>query len=300
MLFEEYVESITINDADPRVRCFWLAVTKFNDGFLRLLEDVEVTVEEWRRQRATNEKCNQRRVLELGFATFFLNRTARSGIIHNGGPIGGYEQTGNYKIDARFNRNQLARRIQRVGIYSDRINVLGDDGLVLLKRMERDARMSENAFVYLDPPYYAKGAELYLNRFTHDQHAQLAAYVSAPRSFPWIMTYDNVESVRRLYDNFPQVSFNLSYSAYERRQGQELLIHPASVVIPLEATHALPALAAGISVSKSGAELGEHSRAGMAARWVRDNFPAPGAPRSRLAHRESETLSERHFVYLIA
>ena len=130
LLFEEFVAAITINDADPRVQCFWLAVTEFTDKFLGLLEDVELTVDEWHRQRAIYEASNRKNVLELGFATFFLNRTTRSGIIHNGGPIGGYEQTGTYKIDARFNRTQLARRIQRIGIYSDRIDVSGVDGLV--------------------------------------------------------------------------------------------------------------------------------------------------------------------------
>lgn len=243
LLFEEYVEAITINDADPRVRCFWWAVTKKNDEFLSMLEDVEVSVEEWRRQREIYEKRNLRRVLELGFATFFLNRTTRSGIIHNGGPIGGFDQTGNYLIDARFNRAQLARRIQRIGFYADRIDVSGDDGLLLLRKIDLNAENAERTFVYLDPPYYVKGAELYLNRFTHDQHRILAQYLSTPKAFPWIMTYDNVSPIRELYSKFPRFSFNLSYSAYERRAGEELLIHPPSVRVTQEAKQALPAVA---------------------------------------------------------
>ncbi|HNY77888.1 MAG: DNA adenine methylase [Sedimentisphaerales bacterium] len=239
LLFEEYVEGITINDADPRIRCFWQAVTKYNDAFLALIEDVEVTVEEWRQQRMIYEKRDLRRILQLGFATFFLNRTARSGIIHNGGPIGGYDQSGNFKIDARFNRGQLIRRIQRIGAYSDRIRVSGDDGLALLKKLNHSPTQAKQTFVYLDPPYYAKGPELYLNRFTHDQHARLAAYLSTPKNFPWILTYDNVPAVRSLYVRFPQICFSLSYSAYGRREGQELLIHPELVVIPPSATHAL-------------------------------------------------------------
>lgn len=243
LLFEEFVEAITINDADPRIRCFWQAATLHNDAFLGLLQDVNVTVEEWHKQRAIYDKRDLRKVLELGFATFFLNRTSRSGIIHNGGPIGGHDQTGNYLINARFNREQLSRRIQRIGIYSDRISVSGDDGLVLLKKLNKSHVRANNTFVYLDPPYYAKGPELYMNRFTGYQHSQLATYLQTPKNFLWVMTYDDVEAIRNLYTGLPQFSFNLQYSANGHRKGQELLIHPESVLIPCEAKKELPYVA---------------------------------------------------------
>ena len=243
LLFEEYVEAITINDADPRIRCFWQATTLYNDAFLGLLQNVSVTVEEWHRQRVIYDKCDLRKVLELGFATFYLNRTSRSGIIHNGGPIGGFDQTGNYLIDARFNREQLARRIQRIGIYSDRISVSDDDGLALLKKLNKRHVRANTTFVYLDPPYYAKGPELYMNRFTDDQHGKLATYLKTQKNFQWIMTYDDVEAIRDLYEGFPQFSFNLQYSACDHRKGQELLIHPESVRIPDEAINVLPYVA---------------------------------------------------------
>lgn len=243
LLFEEYVEAITINDADPRIRCFWQAITLHNDAFLGLLHDVNVTVEEWYKQRAIYDKRDLRKVLELGFATFFLNRTSRSGIIHNGGPIGGFDQTGNYLIDARFNREQLTRRIQRIGIYSDRIFVSGDDGLVLLKKLNKHHMRTSATFVYLDPPYYAKGPELYMNRFSDDQHSKLAAYLKTRKNFQWMMTYDDVEAIRDLYAGFPQFSFSLQYSASDHRKGQELLIYPESVQVSSEAKNVLPYVA---------------------------------------------------------
>lgn len=244
LLFEEYVDVITINDADPRICCFWESVTRFNDRFLERLADVPVTVREWRRQREIYAKCDLRRVFEVGFATFFLNRTTRSGIVHNGGPIGGYDQTGNYKIDARFAREQLARRVQRIGAYTDRIEVSGEDGLVLLRKLNRSPSRSRRTFVYLDPPYYGKGAELYMNRFTHAEHAALASYLRSSRRFQWILTYDDVHEISELYSGFSQLSFSLSYSAYERRTGQELLVHPAAINVPAAATEALPQLCA--------------------------------------------------------
>ena len=82
-----------------------------------------------------------------------------------------------------------------------------------------------------------------MNRFTHDQHGQLATYLSTPKNFPWIMSYDNVEAIRNFYAQFPMFCFALQYSANKHQKGQEILIHPDLVRIPKEAKQALPAVA---------------------------------------------------------
>ena len=128
LLFEEYADRVVINDADPRMYCFWAAVTGQTQEFIEMVRAVPVSVDEWHRQRDVYVTCELQSSLELGFATFFLNRTGRSGIIHSGGPIGGYDQTGAYKIDARFNRSDLIRRIGRIGAYADRIDAVDKDG----------------------------------------------------------------------------------------------------------------------------------------------------------------------------
>lgn len=243
LLFEEYVESITINDLDPRIRCFWQAVTRHTEAFLDLLARTPLTVREWRRQRAVYLKRDLRSVLRLGFATFYLNRTSRSGIHDSGGPIGGIDQTGNYKIDARFNRKQLAQRIVRLAAYADRIDITGEDGLALLRKLQRSDSKAPRAFVYLDPPYYSKGRDLYFNNMSHQEHAALARFLQSAKRFRWVMTYDDVPAVRKLYEAMPQVGFDLSYSSYERRTGKELLIHPPEVDVS-SAVPCLPCQAA--------------------------------------------------------
>lgn len=243
LLYDEYVDRITINDADPRVRCFWQAVTRHNEAFLEQLASVRISIREWKRQRAIYESRDLRKGFELGFATFYLNRTTRSGIVHNGGPIGGYDQRGDYKLDARFNPDELADRIERIGRYADRISVSGDDGLALLRKINRSKLNASKTLVYLDPPYYGKGPVLYFNRFTHEQHGQLAAFLGSAPRFRWVMTYDNVNEVRDLYQYFPKIAFSLSYSAFERRDGEELLIHPPSVALPPNAKRLLRAVA---------------------------------------------------------
>ena len=244
LLCEEYVDAITINDADPRVYAFWIAVTKFNDAMTEMLSGVDVSVEEWHRQREIYEAADLRSPTKLGFATFFLNRTTRSGIIHNGGPIGGFDQTGNYGIDARFNKSELTTRIRRIGAYGERITVSMLDGLDLLKNLNRKHRQSRNVFIYLDPPYFAKGPELYMNRFSSEEHRLLAAYLAAPRNFKWLMTYDNVPEIGSLYQHQQQQPFSLQYSAINARTGQELLIHPDSLQVPDSAWLELPVVGA--------------------------------------------------------
>lgn len=244
LLFEEFVESITINDADLRIRCFWQAVTKHSERFLSTLHCIPVTVDEWLRQREIYERCDLRAVFNLGFATFFLNRTTRSGIVHNGGPIGGFNQYGPYKIDARFNRSELARRVHRLAAYSDRIEISGIDGLALLKELNKKRRTAKTTFVYIDPPYYSKGDELYLNRLSHNEHAALALYLRSSKRFSWLMTYDDVPQIRELYSELPQVPFSLSYSVHTHRIGKELLIHPQSLRVPRRTLAALPSNAA--------------------------------------------------------
>ncbi|WP_022949505.1 DNA adenine methylase [Methylohalobius crimeensis] len=240
LLFEEYVESITINDADPRIVAFWRAVTEHNVQFIDLLYETDLSVEEWHRQRIVYEKCDRKDILRLGFATFYLNRTTRSGIIHNGGPIGGYNQTGKYKLDSRFNIDSLAQRIRKIGMYSERIIVSDKDGIQLLKELSNNTHYFTNLFVYLDPPYYVKGAELYMNRLSHQAHKLLSEFLEKQSLFPWIMTYDNVEEIRRLYSHMNQMEFYLSYSAYKRRKGNEILIYPDTIKIPNSGISALP------------------------------------------------------------
>ena len=133
------------------------------------------------------------------------------------------DQSGKWKIDARFNRSTLRKRIERIHLYRDRIEAFDLDAIELLKRMLSKVAKTEAVIVYLDPPYYKKGNELYLNSYSHKDHERLAQFLSKPLPFQWIMTYDNVPEIRRLYAQFPKHSFSLSYSAYDSRGGKRVI-----------------------------------------------------------------------------
>ncbi len=235
LLFSEKVSRIMLNDKDRCIYAFWRAILNQTEQFLDLLASTPVTIEEWRRQRRIYEHPSRHAQLRLGFATFFLNRCNRSGILVTGGPIGGFEQEGKWKIDARFNRAALRDRIERIEMYRERIEMHNLDALDFLRGVVRPrTRKQSPCLVYLDPPYYAKGPKLYLNAYDHANHAALARFLKQTRFFNWVLTYDNAPQIRELYDAFGPQEFNLSYSAYDRRIGSELLIHDPRLSMPDE------------------------------------------------------------------
>lgn len=241
LLYAGHVNHLMLNDADTRIYAFWKSILDETDAFLRLLHDKPLTPREWRRQREIYQHSTEHSRLEIGFATFYLNRCNRSGIIGNAGMIGGLKQTGKWKLDARFNRPVLAARIERVAGYRSRIRVSRFDAITFLKRLAKHPTMADRGFVYLDPPYFGKGSQLYLNHYHADDHQALASHLAAGVPFKWVMSYDNVPSIRKLYrTGFSQVTFKLGYSASEVRLGTELLIHDTTLRFPTAWARAIP------------------------------------------------------------
>lgn len=227
LLFEEYASHVHINDLDPSVHAFWSAVLERPDELCERIATCEVSMDEWHRQRAVQEYPHPDR-LDLAFSTFFLNRTARSGIIR-GGVIGGLEQRGKWKLDARFTRHDLIRRIRRVARFRSRVTLTGLDAAQFLS--ERLPAV-DDAFAYLDPPYYAKGEGLYRNFYGYEQHAEIARLI-AGADVPWLVSYDAHEEVEALYSGWPTIRYDLSYSAQDRYRGQEVMFVNPSLRLPV-------------------------------------------------------------------
>lgn len=240
LLFAEYVDRLMLNDADPTIHAFWRAVLEDTDRLAQLVTDTPLTVEEWLRQREVYRAPAAHDPTAVGFATFFLNRCNRSGIIAHAGLIGGLQQTGPWKLDARFNRADLVKRIERIALYKTRITLTNLDALRFLRELVCVPSVVDRAFVYLDPPYYVKGSELYLNHYKPDDHAKLATFLRKEGAFSWVMTYDNVEEVCGLYRWCRRVPFDLSYSARERRVGREVMILKPKVRFPASWRERIP------------------------------------------------------------
>lgn len=229
LLYLEYVDHIHLNDLDPSVHAFWHSALNHTEEFARLVRDTPLTVEEWRKQRALQFATAPVETLALGFSTFYLNRTSRSGIIR-GGVIGGNSQTGKWKMDARYNRADLCKRIEKVASFGSRITLYNQDASALIADVL--PTISERALVYLDPPYYLRH-RLYKATYKHHDHARIASQVGDIRQ-KWIVSYDNVEPIRELYDRYRQHSFDLRYTAGRSYDGVEVMVYCDGLKIPDE------------------------------------------------------------------
>lgn len=229
LLYLEYVDHVHLNDLDPSVHAFWYSVINHTEEFARLVRDTPLTVEEWRKQRALQFTKEPVEILALGFSTFYLNRTSRSGIIR-GGVIGGNNQAGKWKMDARYNRADLGKRIEKVASFGSRISLYNQDTSDLITNVL--PTISERALVYLDPPYYLRH-RLYKATYKHDDHARVASQVGDIRQ-KWIVSYDNVEPIRELYARYRQHSFDLRYTAGRSYDGVEVMVYCDGLNIPDE------------------------------------------------------------------
>jgi len=224
LLFNEYVEQIYINDLDRSIYAFWVSILENTDSFCDWIENVDVSMESWHQYRRIQNQASTESLFDLAKSTFFLNRTNVSGII-KGGVIGGYDQKGYYKIDARFKKADLIDRIQKIGKFNSRIFVSNLDGLKFLRKIEAK---KQEVFIYMDPPYYQKGADLYMNFYTDPDHKKLADQTCLMRK-NWMVSYDNHDFIFDLYPDKNKVLYKLSQSA-SNRVGEELLIFSDKVI----------------------------------------------------------------------
>jgi DNA adenine methylase len=230
LLFHEYVSRIHINDVSRPVYAFWKSVLHHTDELCRLVTDTPLTVEDWDVQKRVLARQTEHDDITLGFATFFLNRTNRSGIL-NGGIIGGRDQTGPWKIDARFNAPELVHRITAIAGMKGRIILTRQDALKFLKT--GITRWPPKTLVYLDPPYYVKGRQLYYDFYHHEDHEQVASFVTDKIvRQSWIVSYDNVQAIRDLYTECRHITYGIGYSARSARRGSEVMFFSDGLEVP--------------------------------------------------------------------
>jgi DNA adenine methylase len=230
LLLNNKVRDIVINDLDYCIYSFWNSVLNETEELCEKIKHTSVTIEERAIQKDIYDNPDIHSCLNVGFATLFLNRTNRSGILR-GGVIGGKNQTGNYLIDCRFNKIDIIHRIQSIAEYREQITLFNMNASEFLET--QDEVLRRRCFLYLDPPYVVKGGNLYKNAFNQEDHAQLAKMVkSRLRSRKWIITYDNDSLIDKLYQSFRREIYKLSYTANEKKKGSEVMIFSPTIGIP--------------------------------------------------------------------
>ncbi|MHB8277985.1 MAG: DNA adenine methylase [Candidatus Humimicrobiaceae bacterium] len=229
LLFEEYAKKIIINDIDRSIYAFWFSVLNHTDELCRMILDTNINITEWKKQKEVQYKKANANLLELGFSTFFLNRTNWSGII-NGGVIGGKAQSGKWTLDVRFNKNDLIMRINKIAYYKERISIYNIDAIDLINNI--DVNLPKNTLMYLDPPYYNKSQELYVNFYEHNDHVELRNIIKKNIKHRWILTYDNNNEILKIYKKFQPFEYRLNYSIYNKIKGKELMFFSKNCLFP--------------------------------------------------------------------
>ena len=232
LLIDGLVEQVHINDADPAVAGFWRVAVSDSSKLVDMVANEPVTMDAWMHWRSVMLRKVNATALERGFATLFMNRTNHSGIL-KGGVIGGREQSGAYKLDARFLREQLCSRLELIGRHGGAIHVYEEDAYELLVRSSQF--LPDKSLSYLDPPYYVKGSGLYRNFYAHADHVQIAQLLSSSHfRRPWAVSYDNVEEIREMYAYARSFAYGLNYTAQRRYVGSEVMFFSDYLKLPKE------------------------------------------------------------------
>lgn len=217
-------DEIYLNDADPRIYSAWASLLGENARFQEKLTSVEPTISQWWEcKRIVDEPHLAEDAFELGFAAYFLNRTNRSGILQGAAPIGGYEQAGDWKLDARWYRETMLSRVRWLGDHLDRIHVSQLDGLAFLKQMASRVNPATSLF-FVDPPYVTAGSRLYMNGMSDAHHRALAEYLCGGTIDHWVATYDDSHLIRDLYSAQSIQTHEIRYTLHRKRTEREILI----------------------------------------------------------------------------
>lgn len=229
LLTRGLVTHIHLNDACPELYAFWHAILHTPEDFIQKIEASQLNIEEWQHMKSIITPPQQHTQLDIGYAFFYLNRTNFSGIV-KGGVIGGKNQTGKYKMDARFPKQRLITLILNLAKYKKQIHLYNQDAADFLQNTL--PAIQGKTLTYCDPPYYNRGQQLYLNAYKHNEHAKIASIIQQLKT-PWLVTYDNTPEIAELYRASVTHTFNINYSARVKRIGCELLIHPHSLSLPV-------------------------------------------------------------------
>ena len=238
LLLNDAVKHIIINDLDISIYAFWYSILNHTAEFCELILGTDISVDEWKIQREKYEDRDTNNLLELGFSTFYLNRTNVSGVI-KGGIIGGIDQTGNYKLDARFNKENLIQRIALIAQKKEQISISNLDAKNFLDSPIMKSR--RNVFINFDPPYVKKGSQLYKNSFTEWDHIALSKKIKGCQR-KWMLTYDICPLIRDLYRKYRGGTLDINYSIGDTKNAKEYVFFSNNIAIPSEYSNKIEAL----------------------------------------------------------
>ncbi|MCP6682143.1 DNA adenine methylase [Bacillus nakamurai] len=231
LLLNGNVNRIIINDYDRAIFAFWYSVLYNTESLVERILNTPINMDTWYKQKDIQKQKDIADILDLGFSTLFLNRTNRSGII-KAGVIGGKKQNGSYKMDCRFSKEDIVKKICNIALYKKNITVYNMDALEFIDKVIPNTR---NSFTFFDPPYFNKGPSLYTNFYSEKDHIELSLKIKNKlRNRKWIVTYDMCDPIKKMYSNLNHIEFHLTYTAQLKTQGKEYMFFSKNTVFPYE------------------------------------------------------------------
>lgn len=222
LLSEGIVKKIIINDFDRSIYALWYSILNCTDDLINLINQTEITMDQWYIQREIQKNKLEVPLLALGFSTLFLNRTNRSGII-KAGVIGGKNQESDYQMDCRFPKEKLIKKIKFISQFKKKIEIHNMDALDFIDEVIKKTRSS---FTFFDPPYYEKGPSLYTNFYSPEDHLVLAKKITKElKNRKWIVTYDNNSDIKKMYCKLDFIEYYLTYTAQDKKKGIEFMFY---------------------------------------------------------------------------
>ena len=243
LLLRDRVSRIHLNDSCIAVYAFWHSILNETERFCRKISRASLTIDEWKKQRGIFKERKTADLFELGFATFYLNRCNRSGIL-TGGVIGGLEQTGEWKIDARFSRNNLITRIEAIADKRKSIRIRNWDAERFL--VDYAGKLEAPALLYCDPPFFQKADRLYPNYYKPKDHERVAKLIQSKLKCHWLVSYDSCPEILAHYSKRKWFRYSLQYNANTAYKGTELFI--ASDKLEWPKSSVLASVDTGLSV----------------------------------------------------
>lgn len=187
---------VWLNDVDADLVCMWQAVHSQPYQFCKLVHNFTPTVERFYEYKE-RDGVDDADPVERGFRKLALHRMSVSGFgAMSGGPIGGRsQQSSQYTVSCRWNPERIKRDVVRLNeLLSsfDELRITAGDFEPLL------INAGEETFIYLDPPYFKKGEQLYKHNLSPLDHSRLAGAVRECMAH-WVVSYDDHPEIRRLY-----------------------------------------------------------------------------------------------------
>lgn len=229
LLLSRKIKRIHLNDSYRGIYAFWHSVVNQPEELCSLISKSSLTVDEWKKRKSIVKNAENEDLLNLGYSVLYLNRCNRSGVL-SAGVIGGLDQTGNYKMDARFSRTELIRRVEAIAIFKDQISITNFDAEYYIDNYIPN--IDDDTLVYFDPPYFEKGSELYLNSYNKDDHKRLGNIIQNNVNHKWILSYDGVPEIIEIYNERRYFEYDLQYSVGKNYKGKEVFVFSDILTLP--------------------------------------------------------------------